>query len=210
MAWLDISVPIRHGMPVYEGDPGVHLRRHASLAEGAICNLTAADLGLHSGTHVDAPNHFLDGAAGVEAWTAEHLLGPAQVVDARSVEGHITPAALDGLAIPPGTRRVLFQTRNGSLWERAEAAKDFVALTPGAAEVLVARGVVLAGIDYLSIAPFSDPAPTHEILLGAGIAVLEGLDLRAAPGGPCELVCLPVLIPGADGAPARVFIRPLA
>jgi arylformamidase len=194
-------------MPVYEGDPGVRLRRHTSLAEGGICNLTAADLGLHSGTHVDAPNHFIDGAAGVEAWTAAQLLGPAWVADARALEGHITAAALERLDIPAGTRRVLFRTRNGVLWDRDEAAKDFIALTPDAAEALVRRGIVLAGIDYLSIAPFGDPAPTHEVLLAAGVVVLEGLDLRAASPGACELACLPVLIPGADGAPARAFIQ---
>lgn len=208
MNWIDVSVPIRAGMPVYEGDPVVQLRRHTSLAEGGICNLTTASLGLHSGTHVDAPNHFIDGAAGVDAWTPGQLIGPAWVADARGVDGHITAEALQSLAVPEGTRRVLFQTRNGPLWEHNRAAREFVALTPDAAAALVARGVVLAGIDYLSIAPFVDPAPTHEVLLGAGVVVLEGLDLRNAPAGACELVCLPILVPGADGAPARAVIRP--
>jgi arylformamidase len=207
--YIDVTVPLRPGMPLYEGDPPVALERVSSLAGGGVCNLSRLDFGLHSGTHIDAPLHFIDGAPGVESTPLEALLGDARVVDAVKVTGQIDAAQLGALDVPAGCERLLFKTTNSQLWQRDGFSRDFVALTEEAARKLVRRGVRLVGIDYLSIAPFADPAPTHITLLEAGVVILEGLDLRRVQPGAYRLLCLPLLVPGADGAPARtLLLRP--
>jgi arylformamidase len=207
MAWQDISVPIRDGMATFEGDPPVHLQRVSSMGDGAVCNVSRLDFGVHSGTHVDAPVHFIDGAAGVEAVDLDALVGPAVVVDARAVDGRFDRAAVVGLAIPAGTERVLFRSRNSELWNEPGFSTAFSGVTEDGARALLELGVRLVGIDYLSIAPFGDPTPTHVALLSAGVAILEGLDLRAVEPGPYDLICLPILLAGSDGGPARAIIK---
>lgn len=207
--WLDISVPIRPGMPTFPGDPEVRLARVAAIEEGDVCNVSKLELGVHAGTHIDAPVHFLDGASGVEAASPDVLIGPAWVADARAVQRTLDRAAIDALALPTGIERLLFRTRNSTLWEADGFGQDFVALTPDGAAAVVERGVRLVAIDYLSIAPFGDPVPTHTVLLRAGVVVVEGVDLRAIEPGPYDLACLPLRIPGCDGAPARALLRPI-
>jgi len=206
MALIDITVPIRPGMIVYDGDPDVGLQRTASIASGAICNVSRLDAGVHTGTHIDAPVHFIDGGAGAEATPLEALIGSAYVVDATEVDGDIDSATLEQLELPANARRVLFKTPNSRLWAEERFSPDFVGLTESAAQQLVQRGVRLVGADYLSIAPKSDPAPTHVTLLGAGAVILEGVDLRAVDPGWYRLVCLPLLLEGSDGAPARALL----
>jgi arylformamidase len=206
--WQDISVPVRHGMVSFEGDPHVQLGLAVSMANGAPCNISRLDFGVHSGTHIDAAVHFIDGAAGIESIALDVLVGPAIVADVRAVEGHFDRAAIEGLAIPEGTERLLFRSRNSALWAEPSFVSSFSALTADGARVLVDRGIRLVGIDYLSIAPFGDPTPTHLVLLGAGVVIVEGLDLRATEPGAYDLVCLPLLIPGSDGGPARAIVRP--
>jgi arylformamidase len=201
MEILDISVPIREGMVIYEGDPEVRLERVASIDRGATANLSRLDFGLHSGTHIDAPVHFIDGAPGADLVPLEELIGPAFVVDATSVQGALDEASLRRLELPEG-ERLLLKTRNSPLWERDRFTPDFVSLTGDGAGYLVARGVRLVGIDYLSI---GDPE-AHRTLLGAGVVAVEGLDLRRVEPGPYRLVCLPLRIVGADGAPARAVL----
>lgn len=208
--WLDVSVPIETGMNVYPGDPPVRVTRHAAIAAGAPANVSHLDLGAHSGTHVDAPVHFFEGAEGVDRLPLGSLIGPAWVVDATRLPPHarqIDEALLDGLEIPAEETRVLFRTTNSQLWERDTFVDDYIGLTDGAAAELVRRGVRLVGIDYLSIAPRRDPAPTHRVLLAASVVVVEGLDLRTVAPGGYELMCLPLRIAGCDGAPARVLLR---
>jgi arylformamidase len=207
MNWQDISVPIRDGMVTFEGDPEVHLGRAMSIADGAVCNVSRLDYGIHSGTHIDAPIHFIDGAPGIEAMAIDAFVGPALVVDARSIEGPFDRAAVERMAIPPGTERVLIRSRNSELWTEPAFSKAFTGVTEDGAKALVELRVRLVGIDYLSIAPFGEPVPTHVALLGAGVAILEGLDLRDVEPGAVDLICLPVLIPGSDGAPARAIVR---
>ena len=207
MGWQDISVPIRSGMVTFEGDPLVHLERSSSMADGAICNVSRLDFGVHSGTHVDAPVHFIDGAAGIEAVGLDVLVGPALVVEARQVVGQFDRVAIDGLAIPRGTERLLFRSRNSELWNKPTFDGSFSGVTQDGAEALIDLGLRLVGIDYLSIAPFGNPTPTHVALLGAGVVVLEGLDLREVEPGAYDLICLPLRIPGSDGGPARAIVR---
>lgn len=207
MGWQDISVPIRDGMVTFEGDPEVHLERVMAMADGAICNVSRLDFGVHSGTHVDAPVHFIDGASGIEAVALDVLVGPALVVDATGIDGLFDRAAIDGLAIPSGTDRLLFRSRNTKLWDKPAFERSFTAVTADGAAALVERGIRLVGADYLSIAPFGEPTPTHVALLAAGMVIVEGLDLRAIEPGWYDLICLPLLIPGSDGGPARAILR---
>jgi arylformamidase len=206
MRFFDITVPVRPGMPVYEGDPPVAVERVASIADGAVCNLSRLACGVHTGTHIDAPVHFIDGAPGVDGVALDALYGPAWVVDATGAADDIDRAALDALAIPADTTRVLFKTANSRLWKREGFSRDFIGLKEDAARALVERGVRLVAMDYLSVAPMSDPAPTHVALLEAGVVILEGVDLRRVEPGAYTLLCLPLLIEGADGAPARAVL----
>jgi arylformamidase len=207
MEWQDISVPIRDGMVTFEGDPQVHLGLAMSIADGAVCNVSRLDYGIHSGTHIDAPIHFIDGAPGIEAMAIDAFVGPAVIVDARAVDGPFDRKAIEGLGIPVGTERVLIRSRNSELWNESTFSQSFAGLTEDGANALVDLGVRLVGIDYLSIAPFGEPVPTHVALLGGGVAILEGLDLRSVEPGLYDLICLPVLIPGSDGAPTRAIVR---
>jgi arylformamidase len=205
MRWIDVTVPVRDGMVVYEGDPTVRVTRRLSIAAGDPANVSEIRLGSHTGTHVDAPAHFLPGAPTLDALPLDVLIGPALVVetDAAPVIGREACARLD-LA---GVERLVFKTRNSALWRRDAFARDYVALDEAAARHLVAAGVRLVGIDYLSIEPFRAPGhPVHRRLLEAGVVILEGLDLSAVAAGPYHLVCLPLRLAGGDGAPCRVLL----
>ena len=208
MDWIDVSRPIFSGMPTFEGDPQVRFELVASMADGAICNVTRLDLGAHSGTHVDAPGHFIPGAPMSETIDLEALIGPVVVVDATRATAHLTAADIEAFAIPATEARVLFKTSNSDLWDADTFSRTFLAIAPGGAVALVRRGTRLVGIDYLSVAPFDDPAPTHRTLLEGGVAVLEGLDLRGVEPGRYDLLCLPIRLVGSDGAPARALLRP--
>jgi arylformamidase len=191
----DVSVPIRPGMVTYPGDPIVSLERVFSIADGALANVSKLELGVHTGTHVDAPIHFIDGAAATEKLSPELLVGPARVVAAEALDAD----EIRGLEL---AERVLFKTANSKLWERDDFAQDSIALDRAAAEVLLERGVRLVGIDYLSIGDEG----AHQALLGAGIVAIEGLDLRGVQPGEYLLACAPLKLVGSDGAPARVFL----
>ncbi len=203
MTLVDVSLPVREGMPVYPGDPAPNVSLAMSIAGGDPANVTRLDFGLHTGTHIDAPRHFFDDGAGVEALPLDALIGPAHVADATGLDGDLDLAGLDALAVPPGTERLLLHTRNSDLWALEDFQAGFASVAPDAARALVERGVRLIGVDYLSVGG----PETHRTLLGAGVVVVEGLDLRAAPPGAVRVMCLPMRIVGADGAPARVVLE---
>jgi len=208
--WIDVSVPLRPGIAIFEGDPTFHLERAFSIAGGAVCNVSRLDMGVHTGTHLDAPIHFIDGAPASESIPLEAGIGRAWIVDATAVRGATLGIDdLAGLEIPDRETRLLFKTRNSELWGVPQFSTAFVGLDGPAAEALAARGIRLVGIDYLSVAPLGDPVHTHRALLGAGIAILEGIDLRTVDPGPVELLCLPIRLVGSDGVPARVLVRPV-
>ncbi len=195
---IDISVPVRPGMVTYPGDPTVTLERVVSIADGGVVNLSRLDFGVHSGTHVDAPVHFIDGAAAAESLPLDVLIGPARVLDLTAAE-RLDASAFDGVELQ---ERVLLKTRNSELWERETFADEFLALTEDGARALIEDGVRLVGIDYLSI---GDEA-AHHALLGAGVVAIEGLDLRGVVPGDYRLVCAPLKLVGSDGAPARALL----
>jgi arylformamidase len=204
MATYDVTVTLRPGMPTWDGEPGPVCRPIKQIGvDGESAQVSLLTLGTHLGTHVDAPAHFIPNGATVEALPLAALAGPCRVIDAGDGPT-IEPADLEPVA--RGTRRLLLKTSSGSFWDQPAFRRDFVALSPAAAAWLVAWGILLVGIDYLSIDPY-DADAAHRILLGAGVVVLEGLDLRAVPPGEYDLAALPIKVAGADGAPARVVLR---
>lgn len=207
MRIYDISLTISPSLPVWPGDPNVFLERVSKIEEGANANVSQITMGVHTGTHIDAPFHFLPDGKTVEALQINLLTGRAYVLHLPEVDV-ITKTVLESAQIPPRTRRVLFKTRNSDLWLRQvpDFQTDFVGLSADGAEYLVSRGVKLVGIDYLSVAPYKKSRPTHEILLNAGVVIVEGLDLSAVSHGRYTLVCLPLKLAGSDGAPARAIL----
>jgi arylformamidase len=203
MEIIDVSVPVHERMPYYPGDPGIRLRRVRDLSGGDDANVSELCFGVHSGTHVDARVHFLEGDAGAEAVPLSAMIGPAEVVDATSLEeGPIGEAELQALAVSAGCERLLLKTRNSRLWDDEAFRHDFLSLDASGARFLVDRGIVLVGIDYLSIGDHE----AHRVLLSAGVVPVEGLDLRGVEPGAYTLACLPLLIVGSDGAPARAVL----
>lgn len=203
----DLTVTIRNGMPVWPGHPAVELERINDMAAGAHSNVSRLSLAVHTGTHVDAPVHFLPGGSGVESLPLDVLVGPAHVVELADSADVITAALLQEAQIPAGVERVLLKTRNSAGWKTAtEFNTAYVGLAADGAEYLVARGIRLVGIDYLSVAPYKQSRPTHEALLNAGVVIVEGLDLTGIAAGMYMLVCLPMKLAGSDGAPARVVL----
>jgi arylformamidase len=207
MKTYDITVPISPKMPVWPGDPAVTLERVSKIEEGANANVSQLAMSAHTGTHVDAPYHFLSDGDTLENVPLTLMIGRAYVLHLPDVE-LITAEILEKADLPPRTRRVLFKTRNSQYWTRGEKEfqVDFVALSADGAQYLVDRGVKLVGIDYLSIAPYQNSRPTHEILLKAGVLILEGVNLSEVAQGRYTLYCLPLNLQGVDGAPARAVL----
>ena len=211
MKTYDVTVPIRSGMPLYEGDPGVEIKAWSALAKGDSANVSFLHFGAHTGTHVDAPAHFIAGARKIDALSIETLIGPARVIRVPDEMMEIGPDFLSGCGLDQ-TERVLFHTRNSSFWNEG-FRKDFTHLLPEAAEELIEMGVKLVGTDYLSIEKFhSGDHRTHLTLLSNNVVIIEGLNLSEVPAGDYELICLPLKIAegAGDGAPARVVLRTLS
>ncbi|MCC7104881.1 MAG: cyclase family protein [Chloroflexi bacterium] len=204
----DVSVELRPDIPTWDGEPGPCLRAVKTYdPDGA--RVSELSLGVHAGTHVDAPVHFIPGAAGAESLPIDAMLGPCQVVEV-ATKGNIGIAEALAADLAPRSERVLFKTRNSALWDGPTFRTDFTALEPALARWLVDAGARLVGIDYLSVEPYGVAVPeVHLALLEAGVVILEGLDLRRVPAGRYDLVCLPLKLRGSDGAPARVVLRPL-
>lgn len=194
-------------MVVWPGDPGVEIDLVSRIEEGANANVSHLSLGVHTGTHVDAPFHFIPAGDSLDKVPLDHFIGEAEVIELPGIE-LITQSDLEKIDSLGHINRVLFKTRNSKIWESGgdQFREDFVALSPGAASYLVDLGIKLVGIDYLSIAPYKESRPTHGVLLGAGVSVLEGLDLSKVSPGRYTLFCLPLKIQGIDGAPARAIL----
>lgn len=206
---IDISVPLKSGMVTWPGDPAVELEQTMSIERGDVCNYTTIHAGLHIGTHMDAPRHFIRDGVAMHTMPLEATIGEARVIEIADPVA-IRRAELEPHEIQPG-ERLLFKTRNSTeRWNDDEFHHDFIYIANEAAQYLVGCGVRTVGVDYLSIGGFHhDGVLTHQTLLGAGVWVIEGLNLGAAAPGKHELICLPLKILGADGAPARAVLRRL-
>ena len=207
--WIDVTVPIFDGMVHWPGNPPVSLKRVLRIDHGDGANVSALSLGVHTGTHVDAPVHFLASGLDVRAIDPAVAIGPARVV-AISDAASVTRAELE-LARPQPGERLLLKTRNSAhAWHEEAFREDFVYVSADAAQYLVECGVALVGVDYLSVGGFfADGEATHRALLEAGVLIVEGLDLTRVAPGRYELLCLPLPLSGSDGAPARALLRPM-
>ena len=205
--WRDATHPLRNGMASWPGDPAFEHRLAASMANGDVCNLSALSLCAHTGTHMDAPRHFIADGETIDQMPLDAGVGPCRVV-ALDCADQITAADLRPLRLRPG-ERVLFKTRNSQRDAELRAFdRDFISLRADAAAFLAKRRVRFVGIDYLSVGGYEkDGVETHRHLLGAGIWIVEGLDLRAFEPGRYDMICLPLKLAGADGAPCRVLLR---
>jgi len=208
MKIYDISVPISPELPVWPGNPPMVLAQVSSMDAGAHDNGSRLECGVHTGTHVDAPHHFLNDHRTVESLPLDVLTGPAQVVRIADDVTVVTAAVLEKAGVAAGTSRLLLRTRNSQLWQSGEKEffTAFVGISADGAAWLVDRNINLIGIDYLSVAPYKQSVPTHRTLLEAGIVILEGADLSAVEPGQYELYCLPLKLVGSDGAPARAIL----
>jgi arylformamidase len=206
MVLYDISVSISPSLPCYPGDPPVRISPLPAPAEGEPFRITRLSFGSHTGTHIDAPAHLLADGRAVDEIPLTILIGPCLVVDLTGHDGEINAGLLRKLPLK-GARRLLFHTRNSSLWEQPDFVEEFTALTPAAATCLVELGVQLVGIDYLSVEHSRTQGEVHRILLAAGVVILEGLNLAGVERGEYELICLPLKISGGDGAPCRAVLR---
>lgn len=209
---IDISVAVAPGMVLWPGDPPTEVAPVTRLARGDEANVSRLALGTHSGTHCDPPRHFDDAGRAVDRLDLAALVGPAWVADLTHVARDIGAADLDAAGVPAGTVRLLLKTRNSRHWARGDAAfdPDFVGVAADGARWLLARGVRLVGIDYLSIERFDAPPdfPTHRLLLAAGVVIVETLDLSAVASGPYTFAFLPLKVAGGDGAPGRAILLP--
>lgn len=193
----------------WPSNPPVRLERVADLANGASSNVSQLSLGVHTGTHVDAPVHFYSDGVGVDQIPLDALIGPARVLAIEHAI-HVTTEELDAANVQPG-ERILLKTRNSpAAWKATVFVEDAIHLSTEAAHWLAERQIKTLGIDYLSVGgrAAKNGRAVHHALMRAGIWIIEGLDLTNAPTGPCDLVCLPLKLVGSDGAPARAIVRP--
>jgi len=203
----DVSVPIANGMPVWPSDPPLKLtpQAHLSRDRSHTVHVTTIEMGSHTGTHIDAPFHFVEGGRKLDEIPLKDLVGPVSVIQVTGVPS-ITREHLKSLSWK-NVERVFFKTDNSEHWNDGVFFERFVYLEPDAAEFLVQRNIRLVGIDYLSIDPYkSEKHPTHFVLLGRNVIIIEGLNLSRVPPGRYQMVALPLNLQGADGAPTRVII----
>lgn len=208
MRIYDISISISPDMPTYPGDPKVSLTPMLQIAKGDNANVSQLCMGDHTGTHLDPPVHFIPGGKTVDQLDLDTLYGLTYVIDMAAVTHSIAVADLERAKLPAGAERVLFKTRNSQLWgTRQGFSQDFIAISWEGAQWLVDHKIRLVGIDYLSVEPYHAQEPkTHRALLGAGVIIVEGLNLEAIRPGVYTLACLPLKIQNGDGGPCRAIL----
>ncbi|MCB2203017.1 cyclase family protein [bacterium] len=210
----DISVPIRPSSIVWPGDPPVAIRQMSAISDGAESNLSQIRMSVHTGTHIDAPAHFLEGGKRIGDIPLEKLIGQVLVVEINPDQDVITDQVLINhpqIDAIKNASKVLFKTRNSKHWHESpdEFIKDYVGVDTSAAAYLAKLDLDLIGIDYLSISPFNDIEKPHQILLEREIVLLEGVDLSEVKPGVYQIYCLPLKLQSCEGAPARVILKKL-
>ncbi len=205
--WFDISVSIYSGMVHWPGDPAVNIESVHAISRGDAANVSKLEFGAHTGTHIDGPAHFIPDGTGIDKMPFDATIGPARVIFIEDSHS-ILPEELDLHNLQAG-ERILFRTSNSErCWKDNRFVEDFVYISAAAAKFLVQKQVRTVGVDYLSVGGYvQDGIETHQILLGAGIWLIEGLNLSEVKPGDCEIICLPLKIVGGDGAPARAILR---
>ncbi|MGQ0669131.1 MAG: cyclase family protein [Actinomycetota bacterium] len=206
---IDVSLPIGPDLLVWPGDPPVELTPRLQLSKGDPANVSELRLGTHTGTHVDPPLHFIDGAAAIDEVPLDALYGEAVVADARGMRGQLGPAELEALAIPDGVKRLLLKSDNSEMWRSfpAKFPDEYVCLSPEGARWVVERGIRLIGVDFLSVEMKGAPEhPTHVELLKNGVVIVEGLNLGDVEPGGYLFGAFPLRIAGGDGGPARAVL----
>ncbi len=208
--WIDISVLLHDGMVHWPDNPPIHIERQLSISKGDSANVSKMSMGVHTGTHMDAPIHFFSDRQGIDKVPLTAGIGRARVIEINDPES-IKPEELKAHQLQRG-ERILFKTRNSTrCWGSDEFIKDFVYISHEAAQYLAERQVQTVGVDYLSVGGYyKDGAETHHALLGAGVHIIEGLNLSNVAPGNYELICLPIKIVNSDGAPARALLRAIA
>jgi arylformamidase len=211
--WIDVTVPLKEGMAIWPGDVTIKIERRRSMERGDAANNSAISLGVHTGTHMDAPKHFIKDGKSIDKLPFETSVGPARVIEIKD-KISIKPEELRQHNIKRG-ERILFKTVNSPrCWQTDDFVNDFVYITRDAAQFLVDAGVILVGVDYLSVGSPLDPEKamrpdTHQIFLGAGLYLIEGLNLTAVKAGNYNLICLPLKLMDAEGSPVRAILQPV-
>jgi arylformamidase len=203
----DVSVPLSNNTPVWPTDPPLHLNtlQHLSRDKSHSVRVTNVTMGSHTGTHIDAPWHFIENGRRLNEIPLSTLIGPATVVEI-AASSAIAPHDIEPLNLE-GVERLLFKTSNSRHWSDDKFYEPFVYLEPEAAQILVDRGIKLVGIDYLSIDQFRSPKhPSHFVLLGRNVVIIEGLNLLDVPPGNYQMTALPLNLQDVDGAPVRVIL----
>lgn len=205
---IDISIPLHPDMPIWPGSSEFRLSKTIHKENGDRVIVSRLECDVHVGTHLDAPMHFLEDGITIDQISLEILIGPAIVIYLPEIDT-ITSDILSNLNLESGVKRLLLRTRNSEWWKQGvtEFRKDFVALNADAAQWIVDYDIQLIGIDYLSVQKYGDCSLTHKKLLSAGIVILEGLNLSEVEPGQYELICLPLNLLKAEGAPARAVLR---
>lgn len=211
MKIYDISVPITPAIPVWPGDPPVDIQQVADITAGESANISRINMGVHCGTHIDAPRHFINGAKTVGEIPLDKLIGKVYVMEIDHKEEVISDIVLrqhpkhDMLE---KASKVIFRTRNSVLWHESPTTfrKDYVGINTAGAVYLSQLHLDLIGIDYLSVAPYDDTLQPHQILLAGETVLLEGLNLSGVSSGEYDLFCLPLNLPQCEGSPARVVL----
>ncbi|MGC8605638.1 MAG: cyclase family protein [Desulfomonilaceae bacterium] len=206
MAIFDVSLTLKNGMLSFPGDPVFSIKHVFSREQDNEFNLSLLSLTTHTGTHVDAPAHYIYGGRTIDSMALNMMIGPGVVLDMRGI-GAIDRLVLEESALTDETR-VFFKTDNSLKLQERLFNDNYTYITDDGARLLIERGVELVGVDYLSVDRNDDEgAPVHKLLLSSNTFIVEGLDLFDAPVGPCIIYCLPLRIKGGDGAPARVLIE---
>jgi arylformamidase len=205
--WIDISVPVRNGMVHWPGDPAFQIERAHDQEKGDVATVSKMSLGVHTGTHMDAPLHFIRGAIAIDQMPLDATVGRARVIEIAD-RTSIKREELAGHAISAGERILLKTVNSEHAWDSDQFKEDFVFIAQDGARYLAEQRVLSVGVDYLSVGGFrQDGLETHQALLAAGIWIIEGLNLKGVTPGDYELACLPLKLIGSEGAPARAILR---
>jgi len=210
---IDVSLPIGPDLLTWPGDPAVEIAPRSQISKGDPANVSELRIGTHTGTHVDPPVHFVEGAAGIDAVPVDVLIGDCVVADARGLRGELGPGDLDGLKIPAGTTRVLLRSDNSEIWRHLPTTfpDEYACLSPEGAKWVVTSGIKLVGVDFLSVErKGAEEHPTHVELLSNGVVIVEGLNLGDVEPGGYTLAVLPLKIVDGDGGPARAVLFQIA